>query len=563
MAESNMKQTEFENLIAAWLDGRLDEDGSQALQKKLCQSASAREEFLRYAGLDVALHEVADTSGMMNPSKLAAIVAEANTAELSSTDSQERVLLQSIKADEKRVGSANRATFSSMPSSSMSSWFMALAVGMLLAVTLIGYVLTMGDPQAGSVAGLASDNELANNSPEKRVLLRRPPAPVATLSSVEGALWEKSQREVGEALYEGEWVSLLEGKARISIGFGAEIVASAPCSLTVLSKDRVELHEGNVAVDVAPWAVGFTVATEEMDVVDLGTTFTVSATPGMKSETTVLKGVVRVHPSKFAENERRGLLVSEGRRMSIDGMGSHENVREENVQQLLGSLDFGATGPYRPVDLKNTGIGLSAGDEDQHWRVVAGPEKNFGGQQFASVCVPHEAYLPNDPQKSQWISVADWETAAANSTYTFRTEFDLNDYNLSTIQLFGRFLADNGIEAVRVNGNPVRVQSWVDNVWLQPFGDSQFRFVNITEGLAQGRNVIEVDVRNGMMRQWDKNEENVILSSIPNPMALRVEWYAFGRPNRIAGLNENSQLFHSIHNRAKPLLTLSHRKTGS
>ncbi len=159
---------------------------------------------------------------------------------------------------------------------------------------------------------------------------RKPPAPVATLASAERAKWEKSQLDVGQALYEGETISLQQGKARISVGFGAEIVADAPCSLTFLASDRIHLHQGNVAVDVAPWAKGFTVVTEEMDIVDLGTTFTVSASPGIKSETTVLKGVVRVHPSKVRDEQRRGLLVTEGQQVSIDENGLLTNVNPKS-----------------------------------------------------------------------------------------------------------------------------------------------------------------------------------------------------------------------------------------
>lgn len=151
------------------------------------------------------------------------------------------------------------------------------------------------------------------------------------------------------------------------------------------------------------------------------------------------------------------------------------------------------------------------------------------------MCPPERGYLPNHPDASQWISIADWRTAAPNSIYTFQTQFDLQGYDLATMQLFGRFLADNGVVAVRVNGRPVRVNSWVDNERLQPFGDLQFRFVNVTEGLVNGQNVIEIDVRNGLMRQPDASDQQIL--TIPNPMALRVEWYAFGRQVDLATAN--------------------------
>lgn len=556
--KSDMTDSVFENLVSAWLDGRLDEEGSQALQQELRESEGARSKFREFTKLDVALHELADTSGMQGPAELIA-----SATQHSSSHSHGK--FSSKHAEDKRKQSQATRPPTSFSRSGpaafnrLRTWYSALAVGLLLAISLFSYFNAQergGESSAhlGSSESSESVEAASNASP------RKPPAPVAILASADHAVWAKSQLELEQALYEGDSIDLLKGKARISIGFGAEIVADAPCSLTFLASDRVQLHHGDVAVDVAPWAKGFTVVTEKMDIVDLGTTFTVSATPGKKSETTVLKGLVRVHPSNDKKEQRRGLLILEGQRVSIDGQGSLENSSQDNVQQLLSRLDFGGASPYRPVVLNNTGVGLSVGDEDQHWQVVAGPEASFSGRQYATVCVPHERYLPNYPDTSQWISIADWQTAAPNSIYTFQAEFNLKDYDLSTMQLFGRFLADNGIAAVRVNGEPVEVQSWVDNVEYQPFGDPQFRFVNITRGLVHGRNVIEVDVRNGMMRKG--KGKNPPLSAIPNPMALRVEWYAFGRQQSLVDVGNDANLLLHDRESGSPLLTLFDRSPG-
>ena len=550
-----MAGNDLDKLIAAWLDGRLDAEDSQALQGELRESATARSKFRQYAELDTRLRDIADTSGMLDSaqqilraakqlSRQASECSPADTARARQTESE--VTLPPTRPNGGTLNAFSR----------LATWYTALAVGMLLAVSLFSYFKFTRQP-VESPQQLVSAEEFEQVELPDGESIRKPPAPIATLASTEQALWKDSQIDVGQALYEGESIELQEGTARISVGFGAEIIASAPCSMTFLASDRVELHEGDVAVDVAPWAKGFTVVTEEMDVVDLGTTFTVSASPGIKSEAAVLKGVVRVRPSKVQEDRRRGLLVTEGQRVSVDDTGWLTNMVQVESLQLLNRLDFGGAGPYRPVNLNNTGLGLAVGDEDQHWRVTDGPKESFSGPQFATVCVPHKAYLPNEPQKSQWVSIVDWQTAKSNSTYTFQTEFDLEGYDLSTMQLFGRFLADNGVSAVRVNGHPVQVQSWVDNVKYQPFGHLQFRFVNVTEGLVEGRNLIEVDVRNGMQRKWFDGSAK--LSAIPNPMALRVEWYAFGRQYSLAKNSENAKLFRRIHQYESPVLMLSRR----
>ncbi len=57
-----MSDSCLEQLIAEWLDGRLNAEGSQALQQLLLDSAEARSTFRKYALLDVSLHEAAATS---------------------------------------------------------------------------------------------------------------------------------------------------------------------------------------------------------------------------------------------------------------------------------------------------------------------------------------------------------------------------------------------------------------------------------------------------------------------------------------------------------------------
>src|SRR5690606_27525598 len=106
----------------------------------------------------------------------------------------------------------------------------------------------------------------------------------------------------------------------------------------------------------------------------------------------------------------------------------------------------------------------------------------------------------------------------------------------------GRFLADNGIQEVRVNGEAVEVQSWRDNELHQLFGDQEFRYVNVTNGLKQRWNTIEIDVFNGTFMA-----ANRALEGVPNPMALRVEWYAFGRQKEQIGEDKSSTKAREAH----------------
>jgi hypothetical protein len=59
-----MSNSDLENLIAAWLDGRINEAESESLQQELRDSVEARATFDTFAQLDAVLREAADTESV-------------------------------------------------------------------------------------------------------------------------------------------------------------------------------------------------------------------------------------------------------------------------------------------------------------------------------------------------------------------------------------------------------------------------------------------------------------------------------------------------------------------
>lgn len=90
---------------------------------------------------------------------------------------------------------------------------------------------------------------------------------------------------------------------------------------------------------------------------------------------------------------------------------------------------------------------------------------------------------------------------------------------MSTVTVAAQVIADNGVRAVRVNGQPLPLVSWNLNEQYQLF--NRFEVVEIREHLVPGINRVEFDVWNGVDRYAPAS---------PNPIAIRVEWQAFGRP---------------------------------
>jgi len=349
----------------------------------------------------------------------------------------------------------------------------------------------------------------------------RQPQPIARLAESSDAHWlGDDDPDVGHEFVEGDSVYLTKGRARISMSSGAEVVLRSPCFVTLAAANRVELEEGVVTAQVAEWGHGFTVATSAMSVVDLGTKFAVAASAHGVSEAHVLDGQVRIQPLASLPSNRRSMLLSGGEAYRVES--ERKVAMRLKANRELYDAEMGDLPPFKPILVNNTGRGLVAGDEDPHWRISAGRKCTaYDGPQFAVVCEADRRYLANDRDRSQWISVSNPPRPGVPPTteFTFETTFDLTGYDVSTVTVAAQVIADNGVRAVRINGQPVPMESWSLNERDQYF--NRFVVVEIRNNLVQGTNRVEFDVWNGVDRY---------APDAPNPVAIRVEWQAFGRP---------------------------------
>jgi hypothetical protein len=357
---------------------------------------------------------------------------------------------------------------------------------------------------------------------------RRSPRPIASLVKTPDMEFAEGEDGSRDVLLEGDSLSIVRGEAHVSMSSGADFVLTSPGAVEFVSARKVRLKQGVLTAQVAKWGLGFTVETAAMRVTDMGTKFAVSAQDD-DVEAHVLKGQVRVQPLAASLKGRRSVLLSEGEALRVD-RDSVEPVRMAAERMKFATVikDFR---PFKPIAMHNTGAGLSEGDEDSHWRITKGPlGAAYRGPQFAVVCVPDVRYSTNDPKRSQWISLAKDVRPGGlpNSAFTFETSFDLTGFDLSTVTVATEILADNGVHAIRVNGVDAEIKPWVDNVPQQYFKKDGFRVVRLKRGFVPGKNKIEIDVWNGVYQAPE-------LLGEPNPVAVRVEFQAFGRLNHHAG----------------------------
>jgi hypothetical protein len=355
--------------------------------------------------------------------------------------------------------------------------------------------------------------------------LTRAPQPVGRVVRLEDAAWAKGGPQSGEAVREGQTIDLQRGFAQISLGFGVDLVLEGPCRAKLLSDDRVALERGKLGVRAAKWATGFKVETDDLVATDLGTWFSMQSGGGSPTEIHVLKGAVLAKSlhDKTPSDAARRLKADEAVHMTRDGAFQAIQFRREAAAEKLAQFQ-----PLRPVQMWNTGIGLREGAEDPHWMVTTGDKQVGPYPQPAVVSVPHPSYGINEPERSQWISVYRGTTSGvpARSRYTFETTFDLTGFDPGSVWVSGLVLADDGVDEVWLNGKRLKIERWTD--WTYGINYVKFHPIEIRSGFVPGVNRLAFVVKNETFIKPSKKGFDV--PDTPNPMALRAEWQAFGRP---------------------------------
>ena len=128
-------------------------------------------------------------------------------------------------------------------------------------------------------------------------MTRRQPSfePVATLIEAAGCQWEGSDLPTAQGAKLGTGtLALARGMATLEFESGATVTLEAPTTLEVLTGMRCRLVEGSVVAEVPESAHGFTINTAEIEVIDLGTRFGVTANAFGNSQVHVFDGEVEV-----------------------------------------------------------------------------------------------------------------------------------------------------------------------------------------------------------------------------------------------------------------------------
>ncbi len=316
------------------------------------------------------------------------------------------------------------------------------------------------------------------------------------------------------------------GLLEITYDSGAKVILEGPCTYEVESTAGGYLSLGKLTARVEQRGAGrgtrgedgshyplstthyplFSVRTPTAIITDLGTEFGVEV--GKEGTTTshVFRGKVEVR------------LTDGGGEARAIQLGANESARVEPGADRIVVVGREAAAPgaftrrmpkWVRIELFNTGVGLKEGEPDPHWQLVAVSDALDFQPRPAVVTAAHAYWLANDPTRSQWLSTANGPPDVPNITYTFSTTFELTDMLPETVVLRGRFIVDNHVQAIRLNGRQLSVPEHGERAFNSFSGE-----FSAGKHCIKGINTLEIDILNGVT--WRSDYKN-------GPMGLRVE----------------------------------------
>ncbi len=159
--------------------------------------------------------------------------------------------------------------------------------------------------------------------PKRSARILESPSPefVAQLTGLKECAWLERAGSLrsGDRLFKGQRIEIASGFAEITFDSGAQVVLEGPASFELKSAWGAALDRGTLRASVPPQAIGFRISNPSVEVVDLGTEFTISADTSGVADVMVLKGQVEAQPNS-ADRQPIVLREKESRRFASSGV---------------------------------------------------------------------------------------------------------------------------------------------------------------------------------------------------------------------------------------------------
>jgi ferric-dicitrate binding protein FerR (iron transport regulator) len=159
---------------------------------------------------------------------------------------------------------------------------------------------------------------------------------VGRLSGAKDCHWSGAAFQPGDDLHSGQQLKLDSGFAEITFDSGAQVTLEGPAVLDLHSAWEAVLQRGTLKANVPSEAVGFRVTNPSVNVVDLGTEFSMVADETGSTEVFVLKGSVETTALDATGHPARPVVLREkqARRFARAG-GDEVRDRELKFEKLM------------------------------------------------------------------------------------------------------------------------------------------------------------------------------------------------------------------------------------
>lgn len=161
------------------------------------------------------------------------------------------------------------------------------------------------------------------------------PDSVARLSGAKDCVWGNAAPQPGDELARGRRLDLRSGFAEVTFDSGAQLVIEGPATLDLRSEWEAEIQHGTVKANVPQEAIGFRVVHPTVEVVDLGTEFSVTAADDGTAEVFVLKGSVEVQPRATTGPQTKSVMREKQARHFAKAGPSEVHDRDEKFEKLV------------------------------------------------------------------------------------------------------------------------------------------------------------------------------------------------------------------------------------
>lgn len=183
---------------------------------------------------------------------------------------------------------------------------------------------------------------------------------VARLSGSKDCKWRGIAPAPGDELVRGRHLELESGFAEVTFDSGAQVTLSGPATLDIHSAWEAELLRGTLKANVPPEAIGFRVVNAAVEVVDLGTEFSMTAEEGGAAEVFVLKGAVEVQPRSGSGEQPRSVLREKQARRFAKAGASDVRDGDKKFQRFAAKIAVERMG--RPLNYVRWSFDENAGD---------------------------------------------------------------------------------------------------------------------------------------------------------------------------------------------------------